>query len=190
MHWRLRKLTFVWEVLSNIYKVVCLSAYFVFLLFLFFFHVKALELLQGLFQPLWLVLSHLLSPVHHPSHVQCRGFFTLASRGNCSFKLLDWISPLSPEVLFGLSYMSHFSVMSFSQTHWYVLFCCFFRFEGVGIYVVMFGEIMKTLVRIVMLFMYLLLAFGLAFHALMLNQVGEQNVKIQFCFLCSLILYC
>lgn len=47
----------------------------------------------------------------------------------------------------------------------------FFRFEGVGIYVVMFGEIMRTLVRIVMLFIYLMLAFGLAFHALMLNQV-------------------
>lgn len=56
----------------------------------------------------------------------------------------------------------------------------FLRFEGVGIYVVMFGEIMKTLVRIVMLFFYLMLAFGLAFYALMLNQVGEErnnNVK-------------
>ncbi|XP_035856242.1 transient receptor potential cation channel subfamily A member 1b isoform X2 [Sander lucioperca] len=44
------------------------------------------------------------------------------------------------------------------------------RFEGVGIYVVMFWEIMRTLVRIVMLFVYLMLAFSLAFHALMLNQ--------------------
>lgn len=52
---------------------------------------------------------------------------------------------------------------------------CFCRFEGIGIYVVMFGEIMKTLVRIVMLFLYLMLAFGLAFHAVMLNQVGEEN---------------
>ncbi|XP_032360142.1 transient receptor potential cation channel subfamily A member 1b isoform X2 [Etheostoma spectabile] len=44
------------------------------------------------------------------------------------------------------------------------------RFEGVGIYVVMFWEIMRTLVRIVMLFVYLMLAFSLAFYALMLNQ--------------------
>ncbi|XP_070708980.1 transient receptor potential cation channel subfamily A member 1-like isoform X2 [Pempheris klunzingeri] len=44
------------------------------------------------------------------------------------------------------------------------------RFEGVGIYVVMFWEIMRTLVRIVMLFLYLMLAFSLAFYALMLNQ--------------------
>lgn len=149
--------------------------FFISAVFLSSFYVKALELLQGLFQPLWLVLSHLLSPVHHPSHVQCRGVFTLASRGNCRFKLLDWISPLSPEVLV----TSHFSAMSFS-CYWPIDMCCSFRFEGVGIYVVMFGEIMKTLVRIVMLFMYLMLAFGLAFHALMLNQVGERNVKTSF----------
>ncbi|XP_047424377.1 transient receptor potential cation channel subfamily A member 1b [Mugil cephalus] len=52
------------------------------------------------------------------------------------------------------------------------------RFEGIGIYVVMFGEIMKTLVRIVMLFLYLMLAFSLAFHALMLNQTEFQNVPL------------
>ena len=38
----------------------------------------------------------------------------------------------------------------------------------------MFGEIMKTLVSIVMLFLFLMVAFGLGFHALMLNQVGQQ----------------
>ncbi|KAI3355235.1 hypothetical protein L3Q82_018094 [Scortum barcoo] len=52
------------------------------------------------------------------------------------------------------------------------------RFEGIGIYVVMFGEIMKTLVRIVMLFTYLMLAFGLAFHALMLNQEEFDSVPL------------
>ncbi|KAM9839532.1 transient receptor potential cation channel subfamily A member 1b [Aulostomus maculatus] len=52
------------------------------------------------------------------------------------------------------------------------------RFEGIGIYVVMFGEIMKTLVRIMMLFFYLMLAFGLAFHALMLNQREFNSVPL------------
>ncbi|XP_072234361.1 transient receptor potential cation channel subfamily A member 1-like [Leuresthes tenuis] len=52
------------------------------------------------------------------------------------------------------------------------------RFEGVGIYVVMFGEIMKTLVRIVTLFVYLMLAFSLAFHALMLNQREFNSVPL------------
>uniref|UniRef100_A0A8C5HXM9 Ion transport domain-containing protein n=1 Tax=Gouania willdenowi TaxID=441366 RepID=A0A8C5HXM9_GOUWI len=40
------------------------------------------------------------------------------------------------------------------------------RFDGIGIYVVMFGEIMKTLMRIVLLFVYMLFAFSLAFYAL------------------------
>ncbi|XP_035475477.2 transient receptor potential cation channel subfamily A member 1b isoform X1 [Scophthalmus maximus] len=52
------------------------------------------------------------------------------------------------------------------------------RFEGVGIYVVMFGEILKTLVRIVMLFVFLLLAFALGFHALMLNQREFESVPL------------
>uniref|UniRef100_A0AAQ4S4B5 Transient receptor potential cation channel, subfamily A, member 1b n=1 Tax=Gasterosteus aculeatus aculeatus TaxID=481459 RepID=A0AAQ4S4B5_GASAC len=52
------------------------------------------------------------------------------------------------------------------------------RFEGVGIYVVMFWEIMKTLVRIVMLFIYLVLAFSLAFYALMLEQVKFDSVPL------------
>ncbi|KAG8009433.1 Transient receptor potential cation channel subfamily A member 1 [Nibea albiflora] len=52
------------------------------------------------------------------------------------------------------------------------------RFEGVGIYVVMFWEIMKTLVRIVVLFLYLMLAFGLAFYALMLNQKEFDSVHL------------
>ncbi|KAF7655906.1 hypothetical protein LDENG_00048650, partial [Lucifuga dentata] len=52
------------------------------------------------------------------------------------------------------------------------------RFEGVGIYVVMFGEIMRTLVRIVTVFLYLMLAFGLAFHALMLNRKEFDCVSL------------
>lgn len=52
------------------------------------------------------------------------------------------------------------------------------RFEGVGIYVVMFGEILRTLFRIVMLFFYLMLAFSLAFHALMLNQREFSSVPL------------
>uniref|UniRef100_A0AAY4ATT1 Ion transport domain-containing protein n=1 Tax=Denticeps clupeoides TaxID=299321 RepID=A0AAY4ATT1_9TELE len=46
------------------------------------------------------------------------------------------------------------------------------RFEHFGIYVVMFGEIIKTLISIIVLFVFLLLAFGLSFYALMLHQVN------------------
>uniref|UniRef100_A0A671XZE0 Transient receptor potential cation channel, subfamily A, member 1b n=1 Tax=Sparus aurata TaxID=8175 RepID=A0A671XZE0_SPAAU len=52
------------------------------------------------------------------------------------------------------------------------------RFEGIGIYVVMFWEIMNTLVRIVMLFIFLMLAFSLAFYALMLNQEEFKTVPL------------
>ncbi|XP_029934624.1 transient receptor potential cation channel subfamily A member 1b isoform X2 [Myripristis murdjan] len=52
------------------------------------------------------------------------------------------------------------------------------RFEHFGIYVVMFGEIMKTLVRIVMLFLFLMVAFSLAFYALMLNQREFKTVEL------------
>ncbi|XP_057681142.1 transient receptor potential cation channel subfamily A member 1b [Corythoichthys intestinalis] len=52
------------------------------------------------------------------------------------------------------------------------------RFEGIGIYVVMFGEICRTLIRIVMLFFYLLLAFALAFHSLLLDRKEFENVPL------------
>ncbi|CAB1341219.1 unnamed protein product, partial [Coregonus sp. 'balchen'] len=42
-------------------------------------------------------------------------------------------------------------------------------FEHFGIYVVMFNEIAKTLWKILLLFLFLMLAFALVFHALMLN---------------------
>ncbi len=46
-----------------------------------------------------------------------------------------------------------------------------FRFERIGIYVVMFREISRTLLSIIVLFFYLILGFSLAFYALMIEQV-------------------
>uniref|UniRef100_A0A673YFR9 Transient receptor potential cation channel, subfamily A, member 1b n=1 Tax=Salmo trutta TaxID=8032 RepID=A0A673YFR9_SALTR len=67
------------------------------------------------------------------------------------------------------------------------------RFEHFGIYVVMFQEIARTLFKILLLFFFLMLAFALVFHALMLNQrldlsliqifvmmVGELNYQSNF----------
>lgn len=39
----------------------------------------------------------------------------------------------------------------------------------------MLWEIMRTLIRVVMLFFFLMIAFSLAFYALMLNQVGKPG---------------
>ncbi|RXN05753.1 transient receptor potential cation channel subfamily A member 1-like protein [Labeo rohita] len=44
------------------------------------------------------------------------------------------------------------------------------RFERIGIYVVMFREISRTLLSIIVLFFYLILGFALAFYALMIEQ--------------------
>lgn len=76
--------------------------------FFFSCHLKALELLQGLFQPVWLEFSHPLSSVHHSHHAQCRRFFTMASRCIGSFEFLDWISPLPAKVLFSLNLVALF----------------------------------------------------------------------------------
>uniref|UniRef100_A0A8B9LUL7 Transient receptor potential cation channel subfamily A member 1 n=1 Tax=Astyanax mexicanus TaxID=7994 RepID=A0A8B9LUL7_ASTMX len=48
------------------------------------------------------------------------------------------------------------------------------RFERFGIYVVMFREICRTLLSIIVLFIYLILAFALAFYALMVEQVPSE----------------
>ncbi|XP_044279991.1 transient receptor potential cation channel subfamily A member 1 [Varanus komodoensis] len=44
------------------------------------------------------------------------------------------------------------------------------RFENYGIYVVMFWEILRTLIRIAVVFFFLMLAFGLSFHVLLGSQ--------------------
>nr|XP_056710881.1 transient receptor potential cation channel subfamily A member 1 [Euleptes europaea] len=44
------------------------------------------------------------------------------------------------------------------------------RFENYGIYVVMFWEILRTLLRIAVVFFFLILAFGLSFHVLLGSQ--------------------
>uniref|UniRef100_A0A8D3EF35 Transient receptor potential cation channel, subfamily A, member 1b n=1 Tax=Scophthalmus maximus TaxID=52904 RepID=A0A8D3EF35_SCOMX len=128
--------------------------------------------------------------------VQCRsGWNYLKDSSNHS----DWFS-----AIFSLLFIIPIMLNVDGSLHWqagaiavlnsWVGFLLYLqRFEGVGIYVVMFGEILKTLVRIVMLFVFLLLAFALGFHALMLNQsvplsviqtfvmmVGELNYQNNF----------
>uniref|UniRef100_A0A673YE52 Transient receptor potential cation channel, subfamily A, member 1b n=1 Tax=Salmo trutta TaxID=8032 RepID=A0A673YE52_SALTR len=52
------------------------------------------------------------------------------------------------------------------------------RFEHFGIYVVMFQEIARTLFKILLLFFFLMLAFALVFHALMLNQEEFERLDL------------
>uniref|UniRef100_A0A8C4X6L4 Transient receptor potential cation channel, subfamily A, member 1b n=1 Tax=Erpetoichthys calabaricus TaxID=27687 RepID=A0A8C4X6L4_ERPCA len=52
------------------------------------------------------------------------------------------------------------------------------RFENFGIYVVMFGEILRTLIRIVLVFFFLILAFALSFYALMIEQRNYRTIPV------------
>uniref|UniRef100_A0A9J8AB71 Transient receptor potential cation channel, subfamily A, member 1b n=1 Tax=Cyprinus carpio carpio TaxID=630221 RepID=A0A9J8AB71_CYPCA len=63
-------------------------------------------------------------------------------------------------------------------TSWIAFLLYFQRFERIGIYVVMFGGIVRTLLCIMILFIFLLLAFGLAFYALMLHQDEFSSISL------------
>lgn len=60
---------------------------------------------------------------------------------------------------------------------WFTLLLLLQRFDQVGIYVVMFLEILQTLIKVLMVFSMLIIAFGLAFYIL-LSRVSKriQNV--------------
>nr|XP_014342061.1 PREDICTED: transient receptor potential cation channel subfamily A member 1 [Latimeria chalumnae] len=99
---------------------------------------------------------------------------------DCS-NLLDWSI-----IVFNILFVVPMLFGNFNGCHWEFgsiavflswvnLLLYFQRFEQCGIYVVMFWEILKTLFRIVLLFFFLILAFGLTFYALMNSQVSYSS---------------
>ncbi|TSK98379.1 Transient receptor potential cation channel subfamily A member 1 [Bagarius yarrelli] len=92
----------------------------------------------------------------------------------------DWATAISSLVFvipmfFGVEGNLHWQAGAVAILFAWINFLLYFqRFERFGIYVVMFGEIIKTLLSVLILFIFLLLAFGLSFHALMLHR-GEFN---------------
>uniref|UniRef100_A0A8B9TBW7 Transient receptor potential cation channel subfamily A member 1 n=1 Tax=Anas platyrhynchos TaxID=8839 RepID=A0A8B9TBW7_ANAPL len=52
------------------------------------------------------------------------------------------------------------------------------RFENYGIYVVMFWEILRTLIRIAVVFFFLILAFGLSFFRLLRNFIQTYSTPL------------
>lgn len=54
------------------------------------------------------------------------------------------------------------------------MFFLFFRFDFVGIYVVMFLEILQTLIKVLLVFSILIIAFGLAFY-IILSRGGHVS---------------
>ncbi|KAI1889073.1 hypothetical protein AGOR_G00175300 [Albula goreensis] len=97
---------------------------------------------------------------------------------------LDWATAIS-----SIMFVVPLLLNSDGTWHWqagaYAVFVSWFnfllylqRFEHFGIYVVMFGEIMRTLFSIIMLFFFLMLAFGLSFYALMIGQKHFEGLDI------------
>ncbi len=62
--------------------------------------------------------------------------------------------------------------------------CLLFRFDLYGIYVVMFLEILRTLVQVIVVFSILFVAFGLAFYILLATEVGGGGAGWGWAVLC------
>lgn len=68
----------------------------------------------------------------------------------------------------GTIYEIQFTCASFTVfLSWFNLLLLLQRFDQVGIYVVMFLEILQTLIKVLMVFSILIIAFGMAFYILL-----------------------
>lgn len=63
---------------------------------------------------------------------------------------------------------------------WFNLLLHLQRFDQIGIYVVMFLEILQTLIKVLMVFSILIIAFGLAFFILLSNIENPQPNHLSF----------
>lgn len=63
---------------------------------------------------------------------------------------------------------------------WFNLLLYLQRFDQVGIYVVMFLEILQTLIKVLLVFSILIIAFGLAFFILLSNVTEQQPNHMSF----------
>ncbi|CAG5119034.1 unnamed protein product [Candidula unifasciata] len=99
-----------------------------------------------------------------------------------SFKLLLSLGVNVTALLFALPFAYRIS----THFQWNCAAICIFlswfsclinlqRFDLVGIYVVMFMEILKTLVKVLLIFSMLNIAFGLAFYVVMSHEVNKAR---------------
>ncbi|ROT81991.1 Transient receptor potential cation channel subfamily A member 1 [Penaeus vannamei] len=73
---------------------------------------------------------------------------------------------------------------------WFILLIYFQRFDRIGIYIVMFLEILNTLINVLLVFSVLIVAFGLAFYILMSHggQLSFSNVPMSMLHTFSMML--
>lgn len=94
--------------------------------------------------------------------------------------LISWLLYMSAlitvlPIFWDAMYNLQFSFASLTVfLSWFHLLLLLQRFDQVGIYVVMFLEILQTLIKVLMVFSILIIAFGLAFYIL-LSRVSILN---------------
>ena len=94
---------------------------------------------------------------------------------------INTIIMISP--IFTNGYVCDFLYASASFTiflSWFNLLLHLQRFDQIGIYVVMFLEILQTLIKVLMVFSILIIAFGLAFFILLSNIENPQANHLSF----------
>ncbi|XP_047040389.1 transient receptor potential cation channel subfamily A member 1 isoform X3 [Helicoverpa zea] len=87
--------------------------------------------------------------------------------------LVSWLLYISSTLMVFPTIFGYFDEIQFSAASitvflsWFELLLLLQRFDQVGIYVVMFLEILQTLIKVLMVFSILIIAFGLAFYILL-----------------------
>lgn len=87
--------------------------------------------------------------------------------------LVTWLLYIFASVMVTPIFWNKMGEMQFSFASltvflsWFNLLLLLQRFDQVGIYVVMFLEILQTLIKVLMVFSMLIIAFGLAFYILL-----------------------
>lgn len=88
---------------------------------------------------------------------------------------------VSPIILNGHQCDYLFSAASLTVfLSWFNLLLYLQRFDQIGIYVVMFLEILQTLIKVLLVFSILIIAFGLAFFILLSKVVDPQPNHLSF----------
>lgn len=89
---------------------------------------------------------------------------------------ISWLLDLSAIVMVSCVFLGeeiterHYTAASMTVfLSWFYLLLFLQRFDQVGIYVVMFLEILQTLIKVLLVFSILIIAFGFAFFILLSN---------------------
>ncbi|XP_055841989.1 transient receptor potential cation channel subfamily A member 1 isoform X1 [Episyrphus balteatus] len=102
--------------------------------------------------------------------------------------LISWVLYISTLIMVVPVFINHGRITNIHYSaasiavflSWFRLLLFLQRFDQVGIYVVMFLEILQTLIKVLMVFSILIIAFGLAFYILLSKIMDPQPNHLSF----------